>query len=99
MSNKKLEKIKSISTLSKAGTLNRGRRGHNVIFDGEKFLVVGGWAKKWLESSSPYANIEVCTLSGSTMTCVEKQTSLANYALYPALFLVPDDFGKDKTIC
>ena len=65
------------------------RRGHAVIYDGENFLVVGGFGN--------FKN-EVCTLSGN-MTCVEQSETLDYYAYYPELFLVTEDFGKDITKC
>ena len=77
----------------KVGTLINGRRDHGAIFDGEKFLVIGGDI-----GGNPVKN-EVCTLSGSTMTCVEQSSSLDNYAYYPELFLVAEDFGKDLQNC
>ena len=84
----------------KAGTLKHGRRGHGAIFDGEKFLVIGGegvlpgdkyLARRLIET-------EVCTLKGQRMTCVEQATALEGYR-YPELFLVADDFGKDVSKC
>ena len=82
-------------TRQKAGTLVNGRHGHGVIFDGEKFLVIGG---KKNNAEDPVKN-EVCTLENSTMTCVEQSTALDNYAYYPELFLVAENFGKDINNC
>ena len=65
------------------------RRGHAVTFDGENFLVIGGFGS--------FKN-EVCTLSGN-VTCVELPAALDYYAYYPELFLVTEDFGKDITKC
>ena len=67
----------------KLGDLKVGRWGHNVIFDGEVFIVVGG---------SGTMKTEKCSLSGSTMTCSEQNPTLANYYWYPALVMVPEDF-------
>ena len=80
-------------TREKAGTLNYGRFEHGVIFDGAKFLIVGGYA-----DTNGAAKNEVCTLEGSTMTCVEQSTALLHYG-DPALFLVAEDFGKDANKC
>ena len=80
-------------TEHKAGTLKNGRYGHGAIFDGEKFLIIGG-----MERYAPVKN-EVCTLKGSKMTCVEKSVALKGYAFYPELFLVGNDFGKDMNRC
>ena len=77
-------------TRNQAGTLKYGRKGHGVIFDGEKFLIIGG---------SPSINNEVCTLTGSTMTCVELLATSDNYNWHPDLFLVAADFGKDANKC
>ena len=77
-----------MSNLSKAGTLKHGRNGHGVIFNGEKFLVVGGSEKS-----------EVCTLKSEKVDCVEQSTIMEGYAYYPELFLVVENFGKDKNEC
>ena len=74
--------------------MKNGRHGHGAIFDGEKFLVIGGEKS----GSGPVKN-EVCTLEGSTMTCVEQSTALENYGVYPELFLVSENFGKGVNSC
>ena len=74
--------------------MKHGRRGHGAIFDGEKFLIIGGE-----KSDGRAVKNEVCTLEGSTMTCTEQSTALDNYEFYPELFLVADDFGKDSNKC
>ena len=79
--------------LIKAGTLKNGRYAHGVIFDGEKFLVVGG------SVSGDLVTNEVCTLEGSSMTCVEQSPVLNFYTFYPELFLVSENFGKDPNDC
>ena len=78
----------------KAGTLNYGRYGHGAIFDGEKFLIIGG-----IKDVAGAIKNEVCTLEGSTMTCFEQRTALEGYFYYPELFLVADDFGKEVKKC
>ena len=85
-----------LPTQSLAGTLKHGREAHGVIFDGEKFHVIGG------ETSVPYSAVknEVCTLKNLIMTCVKQPSELsASYAFYPALFLVAEDFGQDQAKC
>ena len=77
---------------SKAGDLKNGRRRHGAIFDGEKFLVLGGEKG----TSGPVKN-EVCTLSGTSMTCEEAPNALEDYLTYPELFLVTGDFCKDTS--
>ena len=84
-----------MSNRQKVGFLKHGRSGPGAIFDGEKFLIIGG---KINTDYDPVEN-EVCTLEGSTMTCVEQSTALKDYAYYPELFLVADDFGKDLNKC
>ena len=80
-------------TRKKVGTLVNARFGHGAIFDGEKFLVIGGY-----DGGNQPKN-EVCTLNGSTMTCVEQSTTLDAYKYYPELFLVAEDFGKNPQNC
>ena len=82
-------------TRREAGSLKYGRRSHRVIFDGEKFLVVGGGMNEALD---PVKN-EVCTLGGTRMTCVEQSTALERYITFPEPFLVGKDFGKDVNKC
>ena len=74
------------TTWSKAGTLVTGRSGHGAIFDGEKFLIVGGVGS---------LKNEVCTPVDKTMTCVEQSITLDSYRYYPELFLVGENYGKD----
>ena len=81
-------------TRQKAGTLKNGRLGHGAIFDGDKFLIIGGVNK----SPYPVAN-EVCNLEGLKMTCVEEFEQSSKFAYYPELFLVAADFGKDVSKC
>ena len=81
-------------TWSKAGSLKNGRYGHGAIFDGEKFLVLGGRTNL----TGPMKN-EVCTLSGTSMTCEESSNTLEKYVYYSELFLVTEHFGKDISQC
>ena len=69
----------------KLGDLTLERWNHNVIYDGEVFIVVGGLATNDIKT-------EKCSLSGSTMTCSEQEPILPGYNEYPALVMVPDDF-------
>ena len=87
-------------TRRKAGALKRGRSDHGVIFDGEKFLIIGGRGENWWETADR-RNIknEVCTLEGTTMTCVEQSTTLYYYLDSPELFLVAVDFDKNVEKC
>ena len=74
--------------------LKYGRWDHGAIFDGEKFLIIGG-----IKDGAGAVKNEVSTLEGSIMTCVEQSTALEYYTLYPELFLVADDFDKDLNKC
>ena len=71
------------SSWSKLGDLNTARRFHNVIYDGEVFMVIDGNAS---------LKTEKCVLSGSTMTCTQQAPTLNLYSQYPGLVIVPDDF-------
>ena len=70
---------------TKAGQLNRGRYGHNVIFDGQYIIVVGGELER---------DTERCQLQNGAITCTTQEPKLNYYYLYPELFLVPDAFCK-----
>ena len=72
---------------SRVGDLNRGRRGHNVIFEGNYALVIGGY--------SGTLPTEKCILSSNGVNCTEQSPSLYNYAFYPELFMVAPDFCKN----
>ena len=67
----------------KVGDLNEGRRTHNVIFDGDYLLVIGGY--------SGTLPTEKCTLSTSGVNCTEQNPLLRFYSHYPELFLVPSN--------
>ena len=69
------------------GCLTRAPCG--AIFDGEKFLIIGG---------SGVHNNEVCTYKDDTMTCVYRSMILENY-FSPELFLVEANYGKDLPKC
>ena len=70
---------------SKLGDLTTYRDQHNVIYDGEVFMVIGGQFSDNLHS-------EKCSLSGSTMTCTRQKPYLTDYSRTPALIMVPEDF-------
>ena len=69
---------------SKLGELRSSRYQHNVIYDGEVFMVIGG--------NNSNLKSEKCSLSRSTMTCTEQAPALTSYMLTPALVMVPEDF-------
>ena len=58
---------------------------HNAIFDGQYVLVVGGGGRK---------KTEKCSISNDQMTCVSQLPELIDYAYYPEVFLVPEDYCK-----
>ena len=68
------------------GTLNFGRYGHGAVFDGERFIVIGG---------ADYLKSEWCTLQDKNITC-EAQPAYLSYVRYtPEIFLVDDTYGDD----
>ena len=72
-------------TWRKAGELNNARWGHGAIFNGDVFIVAGG-----------YGNLktEVCSISNSSVVCLEQTPTLDYYRTYPEMFLVTDQFCK-----
>ena len=81
-------------TWSLAGSLIKGRHGHNVIFDGMHFLVVGGAGP-----ANPWQRTEKCTPIGETVICTEQGIALYQYANYPELTLVADTYGPGYGEC
>ena len=47
-----------------SGHLVTGRHGHNVIFDGEYVLVIGGYGR---------SNVEKCLLEDDVAKCTEQE--------------------------
>ena len=78
----------------KAGSLNYGRQGHGSVFDGGQFSVIGG-----SQFGGGAVKNEVCSLEGSSITCVEQSIALESYTLYPELFLVTQDYVKGVNKC
>ena len=74
---------------SKAGELNQANHGHNVIFDGQYIIVVGGSSLR----GDP-KDTERCQLQNGAITCTTQEPKLDDYHVYPELFLVPDAFCK-----
>ena len=73
-------------TWSLAGELNQGRHGHGVIFDEKQFLIIGGLGTY---------KTEICIPNGETVSCNQVGEALTDYAEYPELTLVIDDYGND----
>ena len=68
---------------TKAGELNQARRGHNVIYDGEYLMVVGG---------SDELRTEKCSLTDRSVSCTSQNLELDEYTTYPEVFPVAHDF-------
>ena len=69
---------------SKAGQLNTSRRGHGAIWINSKLVVVGGYALT--------KQTEFCDLANDEFTCTYQQSILEDYAYYPMLFAVSDNY-------
>ena len=79
-------RLDALTTIwSYAGDLKNGRAGHNVIFDGQDLLVIGGNGNQ---------NTEKCSFSGQLLNCNEQAPSLYKYSVTPELYLVSDNFCK-----
>ena len=76
-------------TWSLAGSLNHGRYGHGVIFDGRQLLVVGG------DNGGGKLKTENCIPHGKTVYCTTQGRGIDGYAYYPELGLVADNYGND----
>ena len=68
---------------SNVGSLVTGRNAHNAIYDGQYVLVIGGHGTK---------RTEKCSISNERVTCSSQTPKLINYAVYPEVFLVPENF-------
>ena len=79
----------SSGTWSRVGQLVTGRAGHNVIFDGVDFIVVGGYWPPRLQS----VNTEVCSINDEqAVSCISQKPEWTGYAYYPEFLLVSDSF-------
>ena len=71
----------------RVGKLNKGRSRHSMIERNGEILVIGGDSK---------FNTERCNYQDDgQMHCVEQDPKLSEYAFFPELFPVPDDFCKE----
>ena len=77
---------------SKAGDLATARAGHNVIYDGQYLIVVGGFRGGNYEPDF----CEKCSITNGRMSCTSQRPLLTDYSLYPELFLVQAGFCKEK---
>ena len=72
-------------TWSNVGQINTSRHGHRVMFVGNTFMVVGGGGT---------VGNEACVLANEQFTCTELSSSLTDYAWYPVLYLVDENYGN-----
>ena len=79
---------------TKVGDMNQRRAGHNVIFDGNYVLVVGG-EKDYSLGSLP---TEKCSISSGEVSCAVQRPYLHDYFFYPELFIVPPNFCKKQAV-
>ena len=84
-------KLDAYSRWSKAGDLSTARYGHGAIFDGEFFIIVGGYRPNLV---GVLLSSEKCEFGDDGLTCTEQSPSLYGYSFYPELFLVEKDFCK-----
>ena len=69
----------------KLGELNQARHGHGVIFQKGDFIVVGGRDTK---------KTERCSLHGNSIQCTNVDPELDDYAFYPEMMLVPENYCR-----
>ena len=70
----------------KLGDIKNAREGHSAIYDGQVFLIIGG---KGTETT------EKCSISESSIDCMDQSPILKDYESHPSLFLVPGDFCSE----
>ena len=70
-------------TWSNVGQMKTTREAHQVILVGDRFIIIGGIKTK---------KNEVCLLNNGHFKCTEFSSSLKNYAYYPILHLVSDNY-------
>ena len=71
---------------SSVGEMLTARRGHNVIFDGSSFIIVGGYNGTFKS--------ETCTMQNGAISCEEQALTLTDHTHYPEVFLVSPSFCK-----
>ena len=88
-----INRFDGIMTWHLMGHMARGRQGHNVIYDGTAFIVVGGpgmgdtFATERCALSDKDNEIKCETLGSDT---------LYNYAYYPEMMVVSSAFCEEK---
>ena len=66
-----------------------GRASHNLIYDGQFLLIIGG--KTTDDTENPMMT-EKCTILNEEVECTSQMPALKDYINYPELFLVPSGF-------
>ena len=74
---------------TEAGDLAAARRGHNIIYDGNYLLVIGGGGNYMSEKCSIGED-------GQVTTCTSQTPQLDFYAWYPELLFVPADYCRQE---
>ena len=72
--------------------LNSQETGHGAIFDGQRFLIFGGVARRNFMTPIEYCELHKNSLNETEIFCRQFQAYLNNYYMYPELVFVPDDF-------
>ena len=79
---------------SVVGEMTAPRRAHNVVFNDNGFLIIGG--RNTLDKENDHSRpTEKCTIQNDTISCTTQAPTLTYYEYYPELFLVPETFCKD----
>ena len=79
---------------SVAGEMMALRRAHNVVFNDNGFLIIGG--RNYLDKENDHSRpTEKCIIQNDTISCTTQAPTLTYYEYYPELFLVPETFCKD----
>ena len=71
---------------TQAGDLVTARTGHNVIYDGNYLLVIGGYGNKMSEK---------CSIENEKVKCTSQMPQLNKYEYYPELQLVPIGYCRE----
>ena len=78
-------------TWAKVGQLTFARNSHGAIFNGDVFIVAGGWNEAFATEA---CSITQNGASDTKIKCVKQAPVLADYDWYPEMFLISDAFCK-----
>jgi hypothetical protein len=67
------------------GKLIYARNSHGAIFNGDVFIVAGGYYDEKFVT-------EACSIKKDEVNCIKQAPVLADYDWYPEMFLVSDAF-------